>query len=118
MDTHMWLQMFKTVKKHERLLLQRYEIEVEGLVGEKIMSTVHRPLTGITRTERGCFYLLLLLPWSATSIFVLVAGSGAVLRSGNRFDLVLNTTAATFVLELDDMIYHMLMPATVRAMLV
>ena len=112
-ETHMWLQMFKTVKKHEMLLLQRYELEVEGMRGDKIMSTVHRPLTGITRIERGCFYLLLLL-WFLTSFTVLVAGSGAVLRSSNRFDLVLNTTAATFVLELDEMIYHLLVPSTVR----
>ena len=39
------------------------------------------------------------------ALFVMVAGAGGVLRSGNDFDLVLATTVSTFILALDDGLY-------------
>ena len=45
---------------------------------------------------------------------VLFGGSGAVLRSGNDFDLVLNSVAAIFVLDIDDHAYALLVPTSSR----
>ena len=36
---------------------------------------------------------------------VLIAGGGCVMRSGNNFDLCVNTLAASFLLEIDNQFY-------------
>ena len=38
----------------------------------------------------------------------LLAGTGAILRAANNYDLVMATVAATFIMEADDMIYKFL----------
>ena len=76
--------------------------------------TNHLPATGITRCQRAFFYVFALAPPVLVTVLVLIAGAGAVLRSGNRFDLVLNTLAAVFVLELDDIFYRILVPKSSR----
>ena len=106
LNMHLWLNMFHTSNKHEGLMLQKYR--------DKLQNTHHRPTTGITRGARAFFYLFALLPELVTTVFVLVAGSGAVLRSANRFDLVLNSVAAVFVLELDNAFYLLLIPQSAR----
>ena len=57
------------------------------------MSSLACPLTASLALIPGKFLVAPLL---------LVAGSGAVLRSGNNFDLVLNTLAGIFILEVDE----------------
>ena len=106
LNMHLWLNMFHTSNKHEGLMLQKYR--------DKLQNTHHRPTTGITRGARAFFYLFALLPELVTTVFVLIAGSGAVLRSANRFDLVLNSVAAVFVLELDNAFYLLLIPQSAR----
>ena len=65
---------------------------MEGGLGEAMgtddVRGVCRPQSGITPCARASFYAFLLLPWAAVTVGVLFAGSGSVLRSGNRFDLV------------------------------
>ena len=73
-----------------------------------------RPLTGITKWERAAFYLCVLLPKLGIAAAVAEAGAGAVLRSGNNFDLVLNALAATFIIEFDEWAYGMLIPSALR----
>merc|ERR1719221_367581 len=73
-----------------------------------------RPVSGITRAARIGMYLFCILPKFLVEVIVLVAGSGGVLRSGNNFDLVLNVVAATFLLELDDVVYAVLVPESIR----
>lgn len=106
LDTHQWLQMFKRSAGHEELKLQKYKDQNDD--------TLHRPTTGLTRCARTAFYLLLLLPCVAVTTLVLIAGSGAVLRSENRFDLVLNCVAAIFVLDLDDICYALLVSRSAK----
>ena len=46
----------------------------------------------------------------------LLAGAGAGLRSADDFGLVLNAVAATFILQIDDAIYLLLVPDASRKM--
>ena len=136
LDMHLWLHMFKSADVHELMKLQKYKEKIEvptswstkdmtlqadGEVTFDKMKTLevisHRPTTGLTRCERAVMYLLVLLPNLAITGLVMAAGSGAVLRSSNRFDLVLNTVAAIFVIELDDIFYFLLLPHSTRAYL-
>jgi hypothetical protein len=124
LDMHLWLQMFKSADVHEMMKLQKYKehIDVPEEVRGKnqpasIESIVHQPTTGITRGSRKLLYLLVLLPNLAITGLVMAAGSGAVLRSSNRFDLVLNTVAAIFVVELDDIFYFLLLPHSTRSLI-
>lgn len=94
--------------RSEYLRLQKYESN------HKMRHAVHRPVTGITPVARFAIYALVLLPFFAATCFNLWAGAGAVLRSGNDFDLVLNNVAAIFVLDLDDYAYALLLPQTIR----
>jgi hypothetical protein len=48
------------------------------------------------------------------ALIVLLAGGGGVMRSGNNFDLCLNTLAATFLLDIDNQLYTLLIPAYTR----
>ena len=73
-----------------------------------------RPESGITKWELALFYGVVLIPKLGIAGLVAWSGSGAVLRSGNNFDLVLNALAATFVLELDGWVYTMLIPISLR----
>ena len=106
LDMHQWLQMFKRSASHEKLMLQRYQDQN----GRKL----HRPTTGLTSCTRVTFYALLLLPCLAVTTLVLIAGSGAVLRSENRFDLVLNCVAAIFVLDFDDICYALFLSRSAK----
>ena len=66
------------------------------------------PVSGIARSERTLFYLACLLPKLVVAVACLLAGAGAVLRSGDNFNLVLNAVAATFILQIDDSVYTLL----------
>ena len=62
---------------------------LDEAMGTDEVRGVCRPQSGITPcAARASVYAFLLLPWAAVTVGVLFAGSGSVLRSGNRFDLV------------------------------
>ena len=63
-----------------------------------------RPLSHITGPE-CVLYITTLFIKLAVEGFALIVGSGAVLWSSADLDLILNTLAATFILELDDILY-------------
>ena len=68
-EIHLWLSLFKTSASYEKLMVQRLHTldhSVEHSDDDKNRA-VHRPVSGITRVERTCFYLLLLLPRRGTS---------------------------------------------------
>ena len=128
LEMHLWLQMFKSADVKEEMRLQKYNEKIEVPLSLEMIDgkfskvktldlVVHRPTTGLTRCERAVMYLLVLLPNLAITGLVMVAGSGAVLRSSNRFDLVLNTVAAIFVIELDDIFYFLLLSHSIRSFL-
>lgn len=119
-ETHQWLQMFRAVASHERLRLQqtltplRYSEDAGEEVELKLIT--RQPISGITCCARASFYALALAPWLFVWLLVVIAGSGALLRSSDNVNLVLNSVAAAFVLELDDMLYPLLVPHSVRIM--
>eukprot|EP00966_Prymnesium_polylepis_P222531 5148235-Prymnesium_polylepis.1 len=104
---HTWLQLFPTQDTFKRLKLQRYRTAS----GEVFT----RPYTGVTVPMRTFFYVCILLPKALITVLVLIGGSGAIVRSGNDFDTLLNTLAATFVLDIDDIVYSLAMPASTKS---
>jgi hypothetical protein len=109
LQMHQWLELFPRSSSHAQLQLQKF-ISKDA----STRHVVHRPVTGITVCERVAFYTFVLCPLLLSTCFTLWAGSGAVLRSGSDFDLVLNNVAAIFVLDLDDYAYLLLLPQTIR----
>ena len=104
---HGWLRALPSAETPEFMRLLRFVEKVEPPAGRSLLVL---PVSGITRFERLAFYLLCLTPKFVVSIACLVAGSGAILRSASNFELVLATVAATFILELDDSLYKLLVP--------
>ena len=107
LEMHQWLQMFKRSASHERLMLQRYQ-DQSGF-------TLHRPTTGLTSCTRIAFYALLLLPCLAVTTLVLIAGSGAVLRSENRFDLRAQLRGGHLCARPDDICYALFTSRSVKS---
>ena len=73
-----------------------------------------RPVSGITRGERAAFYFGCLLPKLAVAAACLVAGAGVILRAADDFELLQNSVAAAFTLQLDWGMYYLLVPDEVR----
>jgi len=71
--------------------------------------SITAPLTGVTRVERTAFWLMLVGKLAA-SVIVIIAGSGAVVRSGNDFDLIVNTLAAVFIVDIPALAYKVFLP--------
>ena len=118
---HRWLWLFAATDRHEQLKMRNFRYSTESMRQERDLENAPsrrrrlcRPATGITKWERAAFYLFVLTPKLGIAGIVAWAGSGGVLRSGNNFDLVLNALAATFVIELDEWAYKMLIPLSLR----
>ena len=79
---------------------------------------VVQPTTGITLGTFLYFYLVGVLGKLVTTATVLLAGSGAVLRSGNDFDLVLNSVAAIFILDIDAFGYKFFVPNALKRVMI
>jgi len=69
---------------------------------------VIRPRSSISWWAKTCFYTLGIWPKVLVSFLVLICGAGAILRAGSQFDMVLNTVAASFLMEIDDVMYKVL----------
>ena len=76
---------------------------------------LRKPASGITRVERLCIYLFVLVGKLLLALLVLAAGTGVLLHSPTDYDLVLNTLAAEFVLNVDEMAYILFVSPTVRS---
>lgn len=118
----MWLFMIQTKPQGEPLITQRMrdkrdKVPVRDTAGGKERDAdddgtehVHivRPQSAISWWAKVWFYLLGIGPKVVVSCLVLICGAGAILRAGSEFDLVLNTVAASFLLEIDDVLYKVL----------
>lgn len=99
-----WLAIFKHEwwrTDHQPLRVQRETLN-DPESGHSIATV--RPLSHITGPE-CVLYITTLFIKLAVEGFALIVGSGAVLWSSADLDLILNTLAATFILELDDILY-------------
>ncbi len=112
-DVHAWLRAMPACETYEHMRLLRF-VERHAPPWGKTMIVV--PVSGITRVERTAFYFGLLVPKFVVALACLLAGAGAVLRSGDDFSLVLNSVAATFILQIDDAVYMLLIPDASRKM--
>ena len=111
LNTHLWLQCFKTVAAHEQLKVQKYREINRHWKGPDDPEDpqdyeTFRPVTGLTRGERICFYLFAVVGKLFVAAYVCVGGVGIVVRSESSFDIVMNSVAALFVLDFDDMAYQ------------
>jgi len=137
-DIHLWLAQFQTVGKFGTLRFKRYrdtDADEEAASTPLQMSSLERatsayvegssktarvshvvtqPVTGITCITKIYFYVTAVATKALANLFVLMAGSGAVLRSDNNFDLILNSVAASFILDIDNQLYHLLVPGTMK----
>jgi len=104
---HMWVNSFKSTEDTEEMTVQRFK----DTYGQKTVF-ITLPISGISRLCRLFFYVCVIVPKVLVETCVLVAGAGAVLRSENDFDLILNTLAATFINELDDVAFNLMLSAT------
>lgn len=106
---YFWLSVFRWewgTMKHQPLRLVREELhDPEG--GLSISAV--RPVSHISAPE-GLVYVLILLAKISVELFATFVGSGGVLLSASDLDLILNTLAATFILELDDVLHDVFVP--------
>ena len=107
-DMHRWLAKFRTSPKHEFLRVYR------SCDPNEPDYPICLPASGITVAARFYFYLGVLLPKLLLSLLVLFAGCGVVLRSTNDFNLVLNSVAVAFVLDIDELCFAALVAPTVK----
>ena len=99
-----WLAVFRfewSKTEHQPLRLTCEELRDPE--GGLTVATV-RPVTHISGPE-GVAYLMILLMKLGAEVFAMFVGSGGVLLSASELDLILNTLAATFILELDDLLH-------------
>lgn len=121
-EMHLWLSLLPTAKSHEVFKVQEVaelikptHLAQPGRDGTLTGTRLFLAASGVTVTARCVFYALLLIPSTLITSAILVAGSGAVLCSDNDFDIILNSVAAVFVLDLDDIIYKLLTPKMLQA---
>ena len=105
-DMHLWIDIFPRAAAHEKLRLRQF---VAGGDDGSPKHAFFKPATGIVTGARFLFYVTISCKLGM-ALYVMLAGAGAVLRSGNDFDMVLNTVAAVFVLDLHDVAYTLLVP--------
>jgi hypothetical protein len=112
-EMHIWLSTLPGSKSPEKMCLLRFT-EKEPPAGGK--NTVVVPVSGICFADRLAFYLFSVVLKFVVAFACLIAGTGAVLRSADDFGLVLNAVAATFILQIDDAIYLLLVDEESRKM--
>jgi len=106
-DMHLWIDIFPRAAAHEKLRLRQFVAGADDGAGPK--HSFYKPATGIVSAARFLFYVTVSCKFGM-ALYVMLTGAGAVLRSGNDFDMVLNTVAAVFVLDLHDVAYTLLVP--------
>lgn len=91
-----------------------------------MMRKANRSLTGgpdmdtwtldrMTRSWKFMCFVLSALPRLAIAVAVLVMGAEYVSRSGSKEDMILNTLAVLFVVEVDDAIYNVFTSESLRS---
>lgn len=106
-EMYFWLSIFRKTKLRARHVPLRVVASrgrrgsVANLAASSLETTTTKPASGLTGRERLSFRLLLVSK-VLVEVATLFVGSGAVLRSASKLDVVLNAVAATFILDVDD----------------
>jgi len=102
-NVHVWLTQFHAVRQWEPLSLQRLR-DAHAQPARVLL----QPTSGITIQARIYFYICGVVVKLGVAILVVLSGSGVLLHSTSNFNLILNSAAAAFLLELDDVAYQLL----------
>ena len=86
--------------------------EITGYADKHVR--VVQPTSDVSLLCRSAIIMAVIVPKAAMAVFVRIAGSSAILRAGNEFDLVLNSVAAVFLLEIDDVAYKVFVPTAIQ----
>lgn len=92
-------------------------IEITHLEGKEEKTgqiAVEEFATGITHTRRCIAWLTCVGPKLWMEIYMVIVGSGFVATSDSNANLILNCLAVSFVLDIDDMLYNLLVMPSVR----
>ena len=100
--------MFPIIEEHEEFKMQQFLDKSMDDIYEGTL--IHRPISGMTKSTFAVFSVCILMPKALLAVLVLVSGSGLVLRSVSNYDLILNALAATFIMDLDEHAYSILVP--------
>ena len=107
-DMYLWMRMFPIIEEHEEFKMQQFLDKSMDDIYEGTL--IHRPISGMTKSTFSVFSVCILMPKALLAVLVLVSGSGLVLRSVSNYDLILNALAATFIMDLDEHAYSILVP--------
>jgi hypothetical protein len=111
-DIHLWIALLPPSAGPQMLMFQTCtDLDTHGQYAD---TEIAQPASGLTGGERALFYVVVIVGKLAVALLILVGGTGLVLRAGSNYDLVLNAVAAVFVLELDEAIYQVLVPNSLK----
>lgn len=71
---------------------------------------VRKPAVGFTIMYRMVIIVMVLLPKLILGLWLLIYGTGFVASADNNSDLILNSVALLFIIQLDDVSYNLLTP--------
>jgi len=106
-DMHLWVKCFPTSKSFKRLRVREWVDTADR------KNFVRLPEMGLTRAYRAAFYGLVLIK-AGLALIVFAGGAGVLLHSPSNFELVLNTLAAEFVLNIDEMAHRLFISRSMR----
>ncbi|CAE8715797.1 unnamed protein product [Polarella glacialis] len=71
-------------------------------------------ITAMTTSARACVYTLVCLPRIAIACYLLVLGCRWLSASDDFGEIILNSLALSFVIGIDELIYHSILPVATR----
>ena len=106
-----WINCFHVAEAPEELQFQKYSSQLAGRSVE-----YYKPASGITATQRNMFMALILVQ-IIIDLYVAILGSTIILLSGSSLEVVLNSVALQFVLDLDEIAYKVFVTSYWKAVL-
>jgi hypothetical protein len=101
-------------KEHNTFLCVR-SCETFAKEGERVIEAGHVFATGITPCSRALVYACVLVPKVALALAIMVYASAYIVYAPTNEDLILNSVATVFVLDVDDYAYKYLVPSVFQA---
>lgn len=105
LDMYWWVMYMKTTPNTEQMQVL---YDVESGEPTEIAS-------GLSKWFKWFVYLCIILPKFAIGVLLWWYGASYVAMSENNSELILNTVAVLFVLEIDDQLYKVTVPSAIRA---
>lgn len=119
-ETHrmfMWLWHIPLRRPEHSDVSMEYAVYLVFDSCEVMGETVYRPATGITRRHRVVVILAVIIPKLALGWCLLYYAAAYVLFAQTNENLILNAVAATFVIDIDDIIFSVCCPNYLKAIM-